>query len=62
MDKLDFRNPAGALVEGDGHHAFVPEPLPPPIRYDRRTVSAVIRAERSLEELKTLGRALPIGI
>lgn len=61
MDKLDFRNPAGVLVEGDGHYAFVPEPLPPPIRYDRRTVSAVIRAERSLEELKTLARALPIS-
>lgn len=30
-------------------------------RYDRRTVSAVIRAERSLEELKTLAPALSIS-
>ena len=61
MDKLDFRDPAGVLVEGNGYHAFVPESLPPPIRYDQRTVSAMIRAERSLEELKTLARALPIS-
>lgn len=61
MDKLDFGDPAGVLVEGNGYHAFVPESLPPPIRYDQRTVSAVIRAERSLEELKTLARALPIS-
>ena len=54
MNRLDFDNPAGVLVEEDGYDAFIPESLPPPIRYDQRTVSAVIRAERSLEELKTL--------
>ena len=54
MDRLDFYKPAGVLVEEDGYDVFIPEPPPPSIQYDQRTVSAVIRAERSLEGLKTL--------
>jgi len=42
-----------------GHWAFVPNPLPPPLKWTDSLVSLLSRADRALGELSGLGENLP---
>lgn len=42
-----------------GYHAFVPNPLPPPLEFDAVLIRLLSAADRALGELAGLGRALP---
>jgi len=64
MNLERFQNsPAGRLLKvwqaRPPYWAFVPNPLPPHIEFDRALVSALSDADRALGELAGLGRTLP---
>jgi len=61
MDRKQFESSgAGRLVRAaEGYWAFVPAPLPPPLRYDEETVLLLSQADAGLSELSGLGRHLP---
>lgn len=61
MNPADFMAPeAGKVIRSPrGYFAFVPAPLPPPIRYDDTLVVALSQADSALSELSGLGRLLP---
>lgn len=61
MDPKSFANAAaGRLIKTpNGYWAFVPAPLPPPIRYDAETALLLSQADAALSELSGLGRYLP---
>lgn len=54
-DHSEFTNPTGKIVFAEGGAAFVPGFLPPSIRYDRKTLGLMIKAERRIAELKGIG-------
>src|ERR1041385_1914142 len=60
MKRSDFVNDApGKLIDiGEGHVAFIPDPLPPRIDWDAALVKAVSEADRTLGELAGIGRTL----
>lgn len=61
MDRKDFKNNApGSLQQSpDGFLTFVPEPLPPVLKFTGRLVRLIADAERALGELAGVGRLLP---
>lgn len=61
MDPKQFTCPeAGRVIKtSTGYWAFVPAPLPPPIRYDAGTTLLLSQADAALSELSGLGRYLP---
>jgi len=64
MNPDKFRNsPSGHIIQvGQGetaYWAFVPNPLPPPLKFDSALIRALSDADRALGELAGLGRALP---
>jgi Fic family protein len=61
MKPQDFRSrEAGRVVkQPGGFFAFVPAPLPPPLRYDASLAVAQSRADAALSELAGVGRLLP---
>lgn len=61
MDPRDFENsPSGSVTKTpQGYYAFVPNPLPPPIRFEYRVVSLLSEAERALGNLVGVGNMLP---
>ncbi|WEL19135.1 Fic family protein [Candidatus Nanohalococcus occultus] len=64
MDSRKFNNSrAGDIFEyekdGERVSTFVPEPLPPEIRYDQETVKLIEDAASNLNDLKGTGRNLP---
>lgn len=54
-DHAKFENPAGKIVFAKEGAAFVPSLLPPDIDYDREIIGLMIKAERSIAELKGMG-------
>lgn len=60
MDEGIFGNPFGVLVEGRGHHAFIPSQIPPKIEYDDRLVGELCRTERRLGELAAAEESFPL--
>lgn len=61
MDPTEFRSAdAGAIVScPEGYAAFVPAKLPPRLRYTRRLVIALSRADAALGELSGVAGQLP---
>lgn len=61
MQAADYQaSEAGRVVRtAEGHTAFVPAPLPPPLVFDAPLVLALSRADAALSELSGLGRQLP---
>ncbi|HKP04073.1 MAG TPA: hypothetical protein VJU77_12035 [Chthoniobacterales bacterium] len=61
MKPQDFKSrEAGRLVkQPGGFFAFVPAPLPPPLKYDAALAVAQSRADAALSELAGVGRLLP---
>jgi Fic family protein len=64
MDADRFRHsPTGRLVkvehEQAAYWAFVPQPLPPVLPWDKEWVNALSNADRALGELAGLGRTMP---
>jgi Fic family protein len=61
MQAADYQaSEAGQVVRtAEGHAAFVPAPLPPPLVFDAPLVLALSRADAALSELSGLGRQLP---
>jgi Fic family protein len=64
MRESDFSQDApGMLVRASGpegqYWAFVPDPLPPALVLDQATIKRLSDADRSLGELKGIGRMLP---
>lgn len=61
MDIKAFQNsPSGRLIRTPADYwAFVPNPLPPDIRWKSDLVTALSEADRALGELAGLGRSLP---
>lgn len=61
MNPKEFTCPeAGRVIKtATGYWAFVPAPLPPPIRYDADTTLLLSQADAALSELSGLGRYLP---
>jgi Fic family protein len=64
MNLERFQNsPSGRLLKvwqaQPSYWAFVPNPLPPQIEFDRALVSTLSEADRALGELAGLGRTLP---
>jgi Fic family protein len=64
MRESDFSQDApGTLVRAfgseGGYWAFVPDPLPPALVLDQATIKRLSEADRSLGELKGIGRMLP---
>jgi Fic family protein len=54
------RSNAGKVIRAPaGYRAFVPNPLPPAIRFDTELIGALSAADRALGELSGLGRTLP---
>lgn len=47
------------MTTAEGYAAFVPAPLPPPLRYTPELVLALSAADAALSELSGLGRLLP---
>ena len=60
IDPKSFASGPGRLVEiANGHFAFVPNPLPPPLEYEARIISPLEEAARALGQLDGIGRTLP---
>lgn len=64
MNPDQFKDSASGRVLriGSGeaaYHAFVPNPLPPPLQFDSALLCLLSDADRALGELAGLGRALP---
>ncbi len=61
MDITKFKNsPAGKIVKTDrDYRAFVPNPLPPEIKYTKELVNSLSEAERHLGNLNGVGTLLP---
>ena len=61
MKPEEFVNPAAGRVvrTPQGHHAFVPAPLPPRLEWDTSMVALLSRADAALSELSGLARLLP---
>lgn len=61
MDPKDFRNLTSGkcLKTTRGYWAFIPNPLPPQIRYDTNLSRLLSEADRLLGELSGTGRLLP---
>jgi len=61
LDPKDFKDSsAGKCIKTPrGYWAFIPNPLPPPIDYDRNLVRLLSDADRLLGELSGTGRLLP---
>lgn len=61
MNPEQFKStaPGRLLKVGGKAWAFVPAPLPPPIRYDAGTALLLSQADAALSELSGLGRYLP---
>lgn len=61
MDPSEFQAPqAGRVIRtAQGHHAFVPAPLPPAIDYTPALVRLLSVADAALSELSGLGQVLP---
>lgn len=61
MNPKDFKNsPSGKCIKtSKGYWAFMPNRLPPPIRYDKDFVHLLSEADRMLGELSGTGRLLP---
>jgi Fic family protein len=58
-DDLTADAPGRLVTAPEGHLAYVPEPLPPVLDLTRDTINLLAKAERSLGELKGVGRRLP---
>jgi Fic family protein len=61
MEPAAFRDsPSGKVLRTpQGYWAFVPHPLPPPLLFDKETVSLLSEADRGLGTLAGIGRLLP---
>src|SRR3970040_460722 len=61
MNPEEFRaTTSGKVIRTiEGYWAFVPNPLPPPIAYDRETVELLSDADRGLGRLAGIGQLLP---
>ena len=61
MNPEEFRaGTSGKVIRTiEGYWAFVPNPLPPPIEYDRETVELLSDADRGLGRLAGIGQLLP---
>jgi Fic family protein len=61
MKPQDFksRDTGRVIKQPGGFFAFVPAPLPPPLRYDAGLAVAQSRADTALSELAGVGRLLP---
>lgn len=61
MNPEDFKNSsAGKCIKTSrGYWAFVPNPLPPRISYDKEIIQLLSKADRLLGELSGTGRLLP---
>ncbi len=64
MDKTEFTNPFGELVEIEdkrwgNYLSFVPNKLPPEIEFDKKLVLALTKAEATLSKLSGVGLLLP---
>ena len=61
MQPSDFKeNKYGQLIKGpQGHWAFVPPPLPPPIKLPLALVRQLSEADRAVSELAGIARTLP---
>jgi len=60
MDRLAFTKPNGRLVKNkDGHLAFLPNHLPPQIKYDESLIALVSEAKFQLGRLSGIGTLLP---
>lgn len=60
MDRLAFTKPNGRLVKNkDGHLAFLPNRLPPRIKYDEGLIALVSEAKFQLGRLSGIGTLLP---
>ena len=60
MDRSDFDNPFGVLMEESDYHAFIPGRIPPKIEYDNVLVGEINRTEGSLGELRATAESFPI--
>lgn len=62
MNPADFIHPAGTLVSDiwndQPYLAFVPNPLPPVLEYDRELIKTLIDARSHLSELSGIGRTI----
>jgi Fic family protein len=59
MDPADFtRNAPGRLVAYDGHHAFVPDPLPPTLEFTSEILTRLSKADNGVGLLAGTGRNL----
>src|SRR3989304_7077516 len=60
LDPRRFRSsPAGRILRApSGYWAFVPNPLPPPIRWTDSLAASLSRADRLLGELAGVGRTM----
>lgn len=58
-DSFTADAPGDLVQDPKGHLAFVPYPLPPTLRLEINTITALANAERVLGELKGVGRGLP---
>ncbi len=60
---MKFKKPSGKLIhiERDeaAYRAFIPNPLPPEIKWDATLAGELSRADRALGELAGLGRTMP---
>jgi len=60
MTRVGKRRPHGYRVRGPGgYQAYVPEPLPPPIRWNSGLAAALSAADRAIGRLAGEGRRLP---
>jgi Fic family protein len=61
MNPDDFRNSSsGRIVQTQkGYWSFIPNPLPPAIRWSQQLVTLLSEADRAVGELAGLGRSLP---
>jgi Fic family protein len=58
--ELYKKSPAGKLVQANGgYRAFVPNPLPPKLKWDTALVSRLSRADLAVGTLSGLGETLP---
>lgn len=60
MDRSDFGNPFGVLMEESDYHVFIPGRIPPKIEYDNILVGEINRTEGSLGELRATAESFPI--
>ena len=61
MDRKRFTDQAAGRVmrASRGYFAFIPNPLPPVLKWSDPAVAQLSRADRALGELAGIGRALP---